>query len=188
MTSEATLSAHLPTPHQCRPRLDSSTSLTCRHPPAHLYQPQKPHRVHSVTQPASKVNQFNPLAGYTASHHPVASPRHGGCPPSGFQCLAARAAQAEPKSGKPPASSRSEIQFPPSPAERDAPRKQAPRHGRRRRVRAGVTKQNVSRGPPPRANTTRVCACLGPSTRTPGNLWYLVLVLIWPDQDSPDLI
>lgn len=153
--------------------------LTCRRPPAHLYQPQKPHRVQPVTQPASevnKVNEVNQLAGYTASHHPVASPHHGGCgmptqwaPVPRCPCRPGRAVVRQP-----PASSRSEIQFPPPPTERDAPRKQAPRHGRRRRVRAGVTAQNTTRGPPPRANTTHVCACPGPQTRTPGkgNSWY----------------
>lgn len=38
------------------------------------------------------VNQTSQLASRTASHHPVASLHHGGCPPGGFKCLFARAA------------------------------------------------------------------------------------------------
>lgn len=153
----------LTTPMSAASRLDH---LTCRRPPAHLYQPQKPHRVQpsrSSSQPASQpVNQINQLAGCTASHHPVASPHHGGCPPSGcpVSLCPCRPGRAEVR--QPPACSRSEIQFPPLPTERDAPRKQNPRHGRRRRVRADVTKHLTCQRPPPRANITRVCAGPGP--------------------------
>lgn len=89
----------LTTPMSAASRLDH---LTCRRPPAHLYQPQKPHRVQpsrSSSQPASQsIKSIN----WPAAPHPITlSPAliTADAHPVGAQCLYARAAQAEPKSG-----------------------------------------------------------------------------------------
>lgn len=170
MTSEALLT----TPMSAASRL---VHLTCRRPPSPSVSAPKPHRVQSASQP---VDQFNQLAGCTASHHPVASPHHGRMPThlAPVSLCPCRPGRAEVR--QPPACSRSEIQFPPPPTERDAPRWQGPRHRRRRRVRADVTNQTTRQGPPPRANITHVCTGPGPWTRNPRrDLWYLVPV--WTD-------
>lgn len=177
MTSDPLLT----TPMSAASRL---VHLTWRRPSAHLYQPQKPHRVRPVSQPASQsIRSIN----WPAAPHPITlSPAliTANAHPVGAQCLYARAAQAEPKSGSRRLLPDQISNFHRRPPRETPPRTQNPRHGRRRRVRADVTKHPRCQGPPPRANITRVCAGPGPGpgpgpwTREPVDLWYLVLV--WP--------
>lgn len=150
MTSEPLLT----TPMSAASRL---VHLTCRRPPSPSVSAPKPHRVQSASQPAiQSITLINwPAAPHLITLSPalITADAH----PLGLQCLCARAAQAEPESGSrrllPDQKSNFHRRLP-----SETPRESRGRGtGRRRRVRADLTIQTTSQGPPPRANITRVC-------------------------------
>ena len=113
-------------PHQCRPRLISSTSLAAARTPARPHaRPDQPPEATPCALGQSKsqpVNQINQLAAWHCISPRCRQPSSRRMPTqwAPLSLCPCRLGRAEFR--QPPASSRSELQFPPPPTESETPR------------------------------------------------------------------